>query len=156
MNDETIGNQQPSLTERELGWLAGLIDGEGCIYLCSRGGKRKDNYKAGVRIAMCCHDTIEYTSSLLHKINVPHHITKRSGNPAKNTSDSWAITVEGHKRVLKFLPLITEALITKKQQAQVVWQFSLQREAKWHAAPYDESDLALISAARVMNQRGHR
>lgn len=155
MNDNNMGNQQPSLSEIEFGWLCGLIDGEGCIYICSRGGERTD-YKPGMRIAMCCHDTIEHTSSLLKKIDVPHHITARAGSQKTNRSPSWAITIEGHKRMLKILPVVAPHLVTKKQQAAVVWQFCKERNAGWHRAPYSENQLALLDVARVMNQRGYQ
>lgn len=153
MDDVTIGNQQPSLTDMEMGWLCGIIDGEGCIYMAKR---RENEVRPGVRIAMCDHDTIEYLAELLTKLGVSHHITKRDGNPKKNTSDSWAIVVEGHKRVLKLLPHIAQHLVTKKRQAQVVWQFCEQRSKKWHREAYDDSDLALIAIAKEMNQRGAR
>lgn len=155
MVDETIGNQQPSLSNIELGWLCGLIDGEGCIYICKRGGQRTD-YKAGIKVAMCCHDTIEYLADLLKRVNVPYHIVKREGSKKNNRSASWALSIEGHKRALKILPLITPHLVTKKQQAQVVWQFCQERDNSWHRSPYTKGQIALIEIAGFMNQRGFR
>jgi len=154
MDDVTMGNQQPSLTDIELGWLCGLIDGEGCVYIYRRGGERLD-YKPGIRVAMCCFETIEYLSKLLHKANVPHHITSYKGNEVKNRSPHKVVTIEGHKRLLTILPWLTPHLITKKGQAAVVWQFCKERIEGWHRAGYSESQLALIEVASIMNKRGY-
>ena len=154
MDDETMGNQQPSLTNLELGWLCGIIDGEGCVYINKRGGKRLD-YKPGIRIAMTCFDTIEHVCSLLSKINVPHHVTAYKANKEKNRKGNKAITIEGHKRLLKILPLITPHMVTKKQQCAVVWQFCKERTEGWHRADYTDNQLALIEIASTMNARGY-
>ena len=155
MSDVTMGNQQPSLTDIELGWLCGIIDGEGCVYIYRRGGARID-YKPGIRVAMCCFDTIEYLSQLLHKADVPHHITTYKSSKEKNRQANKCITIEGQKRLLKILPWLTPHLITKKRQAAVVWQFCEERLKRWHRSEYSETQLALIEVASIMNKRGYQ
>lgn len=154
MSDETMGNQQPSYTDIELGWLCGIIDGEGCVYIYRRGGKRVD-YKAGIRIAMCCFDTIERISELLYRMEIPHYVTAYKGNKKKNRSPHKALVIEGQKRLLKVLPIITPHLITKKGQAAVVWQFCKERIEGWHRSEYTPNQLSLIEIAKTMNARGY-
>ena len=65
-----MDNQQPSISMFELGWLCGIIDGEGCIGLWSRGGSRNSEFKPGVRIASTSPEIIETLSYLFSKLDV--------------------------------------------------------------------------------------
>lgn len=156
MTNNTMGNQQPSLSDFDLGWLCGLIDGEGCIGLWSRGGARASEVKAGVRVASTDKPTIEKLCEIYNKLEVTYHITYNKGKESKNTRGNWVVSIEGHKRVLKLLPLIKDRLICKTEQAKLVYEFSNRRDNKWHRSPYDEVELIMIDIAKGFNKVGYR
>lgn len=156
MTDVTIDNQQPSLSDFDLGWLCGIIDGEGTIGLWSRGGNRKDNVKAGLRLASTDKNTIEKFCSILSSLGVTYYITTYKGNKLKNMRNHWSVAIEGYKRILQILPVVKDHLVCKKEQAELVYDFAKRRFNKWHRAPYDEYELVLINIAKEMNRTGYR
>ena len=124
-----MDNQQPSISAFEFGWLCGIIDGEGCIGLWSRGGSREHEYRPGLRIANTSREIIDALCSILDRLNVSYHITHYK--PRKETQkEYWNITVEGFKRLKNLLPVIKDALVSKKQQADLVWEW-VQSRRPW-------------------------
>ena len=147
-----MDNQQPSITAFEFGWFCGIIDGEGCIGLWSRGGARKDDIKPGVRMANTSKDIISAFCSVLDRLDVGYHVTHY--NRGGNTKEYWNVTIEGFKRLTKLLPVIKDSLVAKKSQANLVWEWVESRSSKWHRAPYSERELELPKLVASLNHRG--
>ena len=150
-----MDNQQPSISEFELGWLCGVIDGEGCIGLWSRGGKRSSEYKPGLRLANTSKPLVDKFCLLLSALNVGHHVT-HYGPRNERSKEYWAVTVEGFKRLSNLLPVIKDCLIEKKPQADLVWQWCASRMSKSVRAPFDEIELSIPVQLSKLNHRGLR
>ena len=147
-----MDNQQPSISAFELGWFCGIIDGEGCIGLWSRGGKRSSEYKPGVRMSNTSKDIIDAYCSVLDRLGVGYHVTyyDRGGN----RKEYWNVSVEGFKRLSKLLPYIKDALVCKRKQATLVWEWCESRTSKQFKMSYTERELAIPTLVAALNFRG--
>ena len=148
-----MDNQQPSISAFEFGWFCGIIDGEGCIGLWSRGGSRKFEYKPGLRLANTDDAIIESFCSVLDRLNVGYHITQYK--PRSSTTKGYkTVSVEGFKRLKNLLPVIKDALVSKRQQANLVWEWVESRDKKWHRSAYSKEELQIPKKVAELNHRG--
>lgn len=150
-----MDNQQPSISSFEFGWFCGIIDGEGCIGLWSRGGSRKDEYKPGIRMTNTDKNIIDAFCSVLDRLNVSYHITTYKPR-SETTKGYWTVTIEGFKRLKNILPIIKDALICKRSQANLVWEWVQSRDAKWHRSAYSSRELEIPKLLAELNHRGVR
>jgi hypothetical protein len=152
--DITMDNQQPSISAFELGWMCGIIDGEGCFGIWKRGGERQD-FKPGFRMANTSKELVETFCKLLDNLECAYHITHY--NPrSETTKEYWVVTIEGFRRLQKFLPLVKDFLVEKKQQANLIHEWIEGRATKWHRAPYSDRELKIVSLLSKKNFRGKR
>jgi hypothetical protein len=149
----TMDNQQPSISAFEFGWFCGIIDGEGCIGLWSRGGSRKDDFKPGLRVANTSKQIIQSFCNILDRLDVGYHITHYK--PRKEThKEYWNISIEGFKRLHKLLPVIKDCLVEKKDQATLVLEWIESRNSKWHRSQYSARELEIPKLVSALNHRG--
>lgn len=150
-----MDNQQPSISSFEYGWMCGIIDGEGCIGLWSRGGERHKEFKPGFKMSNTSRPVIDAFCSILDRMKVPYHIVHY--NPRNdNTKEYWTVSIEGFKRLKGFLPVIKDALVEKKPQAELVWEWIQSRDSKWHVLSYNERELEIPKQVAELNHRGLR
>lgn len=124
-----MDNQQ--VTDFELGWLSGIIDGEGCFTM-SPGSK--GSYNVGIKLVNTNNLIIEKICDILRKLNLAFHVydAHRSGNqrPAKRVEINGVMRVE--KALKKLLPYI----VAKNEEATVLLEYVTKRLA----TPYGEMD----------------
>lgn len=111
-------------TEIDYAWAAGLIDGEGCIFIAKKNprsdrknGAKTPNYVVAVKVAMCHEETIQrlyeiFQTGSLHKFE--HTEEKLS------TSYIW---VSQAKTVRGILEKIAPYCITKREEIIVALEF---------------------------------
>jgi hypothetical protein len=154
LENETMDNQQPSITAFELGWFCGIVDGEGCFGIWSRGGERKD-WKPGFKMANTSKELVDAFCSVLDRLDCPYHVTYYKPRSA-TTKEYWSVSVEGFKRLQKLLPVIKNLLVEKRSQACLIHEWIESREPKWHRAPYSERELEIVGLVSKKNHRGVR
>lgn len=98
------------MKETEIAWLAGLFDGEGCVW--SRWPKRKNVI---VEIKMTDKATIERVNELFPGRMVLGHLS------GWGTKPQWRGSLDT-RGTLSFLCLVLPYLVTKKRQAQIAIQ----------------------------------
>jgi hypothetical protein len=77
--------------------------------------------------------------------------------PKARRREYWNVVVAGLKRVVRYLPLLTEYLCDEKRdKARLTLEFCESRLAKWHAAPFSERELELATAVSHLNVRGKK
>jgi hypothetical protein len=97
-----------------LAWAAGIIDGEGCLYV----HKHKRNYVATLRVKMIHRPTIE---RLEQTFGVG---TLRTDPPGKQSKrQTWSWTVSGHA-VADVLYPVLPFLTTKRHEARLLLSFT--------------------------------
>lgn len=101
------GVEGHGMTETEKAWLAGLFDGEGCVW--SRWPKRMNVI---TEIKMCHRSTIERVNSLFPGRVAIGHLSGWSVKPQWR----WTLDTKGTKQ---FLLEIMPYLVTKKKEAEI-------------------------------------
>lgn len=116
-----------SLTELEKAYIAGVIDGEGCITLYRREIKQHGTitYVLQVSIANTSKALIEWLQLKIPLTGIYTHSQQRyklNGEP-KRKSYRWVVS--GNQRAKAFLSLILPYLVIKKSQAEAALSYNL-------------------------------
>ena len=142
------------LSSIDAAYLAGLVDGEGCITACHRRAhsetrERNPSAIGGVRVAMCAPDLIQWIHSITGLGKV-YHLPAR-----KNThKDSWLWT-PGLRESARFLEAILPYLRLKGRQASLLVELahikSQSRRGRQHNL---ERQQEIVREIHVLNKRG--
>jgi hypothetical protein len=151
-----------AVTDIELGWLAGVIDGEGTIafspYPLRHKGKIIQELRIKPQIIVTNTDKvlIEKVSDIFGRSNIGVHFQTRtqhgnsfSGNKLTRYRPLHVANISGFKRARKALELIGPHLVSKRVKAEMVLRYIVQRELKRSGkreCPLDRDDLELILA----------
>jgi len=173
-----MDNQQA--TDIEIGWLAGIIDGEGWLGMTVfnpqperlRGMGQKRKVKLECKVTNCDQEIILKTAAIFQKIGInPYLRTINSLGPGRRLVHEVAtkhmVTIE------KLLNVVGEHLIgNKRERAQIMLKFIALRRANPGAEnpayaggvkgrhgtrtlyPYTEEELDLVEACRELQSRG--
>ena len=144
-----MDNQQEMLRGDRIAYLCGLIDGEGCVgvYACARPSRLGTNQTIQVKPTIALANTeralIDEYCSILKELNVPFWVSHR---PAQGrNAESWTVTVNGLKRVMRLLPyLIAGCKGKKRENARDMFAFCQSRLSDWLRAPYTAEQFELI------------
>ena len=98
------------MTDFELGWVAGIIDGEGCIG-CYRYGRDKNKKRPIIQVENTSYDIIEKLSQLCGGVN--YEIIRRN-RPRSKRIWTWRLYGKG---LLGFLEKIEPILVSKRERA---------------------------------------
>ena len=141
-----MGNQQA--TEAEIGWLAGIIDGEGHIGISMQNKSVSRSVSVDLQIVNTDFALIDKVVSILRKLDVNPHIRDRIHIKATWSSNRIvALRKFAHvKRVLDaVLPHLTGM---KREKALIVLALIESRMTKTRFDKYDEHELALVKDFR--------
>ena len=159
-----MDNQQEMLNEFEIGWLAGIIDGEGSITLNVRKKHWKGWNGIGVDMKIIIVNTdggiIDKVISIMNKICIEPHLLEKGTNPIYSetgktyhnpTKTMLVITISKMAELLKILNLIQPHLSgEKKHRASIIMKFIERRQgretnrSKGGATWYDKYDWQLV------------
>ena len=111
----------------ELAWLAGIWDADGNISLVKR---------AGIVVPSCSFTNtnkklVDNVERILTANGVAFNTSYQDRGERKNAKPAWNLKIEGRPRCRVFLPLITDLLVGKQEQAKLV--------AKWLKLPNAKS-----------------
>jgi len=112
----------------DLDYIAGLIDGDGCVnmhYIASKRSKL-GRYTPQVLFINTDKQIITSYCSVLKNNNIGYNVQFRTAGKATNRR-RWDIVVSGVKRTKNILELITDKLKTKKEQANLLLQYCISR-----------------------------
>jgi hypothetical protein len=131
------------ITDLELGWLSGIIDGEGCIMAAWSNRKREvgGSLCVKVQIEACSDVMILRCAQLLQGLEVHFYLSplklKKGGN-----RPSRQLLVKRRADVLKLLRILHPHLVVKQKEAELgIWFYSRwgdQRGRNTALAPKDE------------------
>ncbi len=143
-----------TLTQTEAAYMAGIIDGEGCIMLSAR-GNRKQLPRIMVYVANTNFDLIHYIKATV-KCGAIHQHTRVHHKNAGNRKDQMRWNADG-RCAIRILEQIEPFMICKFRQSQVVRKF-YERYLTNH--PYliseeEERDISdMIAEIHRLNRRG--
>lgn len=140
-----------SVSETQIAWLAGLIDGEGCVHLALHHGKV--GITARVEIRMTCQETINRAAEIIAALvreppNRSHQYYKRESD--WGTRVQWSLYVTKKSTVQCLLESLLPYLITKRLEAGVVLIYLSRacRVKQYRATEYDHMLRKLCSALK--------
>lgn len=151
-----MDNQQLS-SEAKLGWLAGIIDGEGCIQLAKQKYRDKIHYRPQLVIGNTSKEIIEAIVSIAQEHNLPVYLMNRMYAAKNSTSTTAVVQIMGLRRVQKWLSLIKPYLFGKRRQASIVLRYIDHRLSQPYPFPnadtFGEIDIAFRSELDTENHR---
>ena len=147
---------------RDISWLSGLIDGEGCLYLQKRqckSGKHSERRKSfdlipEVIIINSTWPNIEHADKILKELKVGHfiysikHYGTRPGNKPK-----WGIRISGLFRCKALLVEIMEDLIGKRKEAELLHKYICSRLSHPNkTTPYTDDEIKTYDVLRMLKE----
>ena len=133
------------MKETDRAWLAGIIDGEGCISLF----RRHTYYVPSVKVANTNEKLINRCKEILDEAGIEYYIRYSDRGERKNAKPAWEITLESRPRVIAVLELVLPYLVSKDEQAKLVLDWC----SKGKRNP-TETEAVFIDNIRALNQRG--
>ena len=111
------------MTDLEIGWVAGLIDGEGCISISCEPPKPYNNrrspyYQLHLDVLMTHLPTIEKLCSVTGMGEIKHRVKPTF---ARNQSFHWRVVCN---QAAALLQVIRPAMVTKAEEADIALEFS--------------------------------
>ena len=168
--DETMGNQQA--TQAEIGWLAGIIDGEGYLGLQSYVDKRLSRYSK-LRIDPCLHITNTDKEIILKSQKI---MRKLGLNPYIRASNAHGIFQKDIYRLqtkhmgqmglvlIAVLPYLTGEkairgkylleFIALRKSTDMVWFPITSKRQNGPMKPYSSRELELLKLCQANQRRG--
>jgi hypothetical protein len=140
----------PKLTELELGYLVGLIDGEGTITITAR---KKIKKKAGFQLLATL--TIVNTSENLAIWLQSLGFRKQKRKRFELYKVCYMACSEGYG-ILPLLKRIEPYLMVKQKQCQLVIKYIEKRLEMEMNSPYDKQDVEIMTQVRTLNMKGKR
>lgn len=132
----------------EIGWIAGIIDGEGYLGIAEL--REQGNVRwSGPRISVS--STTACMQKRLAQAFGSGTICLKDKSSYKNQKDVYCWDLASSKECAAFLTVIEPVLIVKKEQAQLVKEFSLRR---LRGERYTEWEQEAIERIHALNKRG--
>ena len=125
MDTETISRKDSAAT-----WLAGAVEGEGCLYAYwGVTGRKTPALRVALAIANTHPAFIRKTTECLVDLESHFYITVATASSKKRAKrDIAQIVVEGQGRLKKLLRILLPHLACKKQQAEILLELIAYRE----------------------------
>lgn len=144
------------LTEAELGWLAGIMDGEGTICLSKEKASRRNHLYARCTIHVIANTNpalIARVTALLSKVEIRYSIGTLIGEQkrAKNWKPAWNVKISTIDAMKDFLEMVRPYLVGKAEQADIAVLFLARRFSSHAAWGILESEELLIARCQELN-----
>jgi len=105
--------RKAGVEEWEMGWLGGILDGEGCIQ-----GSAVSSF---IRVVTTTPVIEEKFASIARRLGIAVRLTKRSPKD-KRWNAAWEIDVRGYRGQWKLLKVVQPFLVLKRRDADLVLQ----------------------------------
>lgn len=144
--DETIGNQQA--TQAEIGWLAGIIDGEGHIGISLQNRKVSRSVSVDLQIVNTDFALTDRVVEIMNKLGVNPYVRDRVHNK-KTWSTNRIICLRKFASVMRILDAVEDNLTgITREKARLMRLLIESRMQKTRFDRYDEYELALVDDFR--------
>jgi predicted RNA-binding protein with EMAP domain len=142
MKDETIDNQQA--TDLEIGWLAGIIDGEGYIGFSRQNTKKCRSIRPDIQVVNCDPDVILKIRKILNMFGINPYIRERM-HDKKKWSRNYILSMSRFSHLKKLIDTIGHLLTgEKKKRAELMIELVNSRITKTKSDKYTDYELSLV------------
>lgn len=142
------------MTETEAAYLAGLIDGDGCIHAV-RQKKSNPSHSDGFRLMLSVWNTNEAIIDYLHGLLGGQRGSQDRGVAAHRPSHYWQISTNGVREVL---PQLIPYMRIKRERAELALELAshLGQNGRWEPPTPEVKELRmrLYEELKALNQRG--
>ncbi|MFA6385939.1 MAG: hypothetical protein WCW29_04310 [Candidatus Paceibacterota bacterium] len=164
--NETMGNQQETISDIEKSWLAGILDGEGSIGISRLMSHRKNpTLTPRISIGNTNMKIINHVREILEKIPITMFIEKCQKVENKNWKQASVIQISHIIGVKKLLDVVTPFLIGKREQAEILLSFVNSRIKIYKSlnripgnggrgTPYTDEEIKLCYQLKILNKKG--
>jgi len=146
------------LSDLQVGYLAGIMDGEGTITFVYHKSKTDVNVIHSPVVFVCAVANsnpliIESVTSLLRALGIRHKVfTPKKEWNKKAKKRPYAVHVQGMDSAKAYLKVIGEYLSGKKEQATLTLEYLERRKEGQRVKEITERDLQIIATVRDMNR----
>lgn len=142
-----MGNQQ--VTELELGWLAGIYDGDGYIGFSRQNTKKCPSIRPDVQLVNCDVEIIAKVIAILRKIGINPYIRERIHNKKDPNKKKWSrnfiVSFSRFAQIKRFIDTIGHALTGEKHyRAEIMIKLVNSRIPKTRGNNYTPEERALV------------
>ena len=131
-----------SISDYDLGWLVGILEGEGCFYLDQRWAKGTGSVR--IQVKMTDEDTVNKVASLFEQIlGKPVEVRESSANLAKQ-SQPYQVSIGGQD-ARALMKLVVKRMSWRRRQR--IWQCLNNYKQPKTTMKLTLSDLKLVSNA---------
>jgi hypothetical protein len=142
-------NQQKRVTDLDLGWLAGIIEGEGCFYLQATHNRKQTAYSPQIFITNTNERIIAKAERIIKALGLACYIYLQKQGSYRNC---WKVAVMGMKRVQRFIHILYPYIECRREQLECLKTFTEERLSKIRTAPYGEKELWAIECLHKLNR----
>lgn len=140
----------------ELGWLSGIIDGEGSFcFKSTRTPQGYECFRPCFFLANTDKSIIDRFGRILSQLGLPFNIRLHGQRKSRN-KPAYQLSVEGLKRVKRMLEVLDGRIGSKKRAADVLHEYITMRLQKPNHAPTGPEEYAIVAKSRAVNQRGNQ
>jgi hypothetical protein len=143
-----MDNQQERLSDFDLGWLIGIIDGEGSFWLA----RSPSGYLPVFEIVNTNFDIIAQIELCLKKLGISYHIYIPTRNSRQKPYKK--LEVKGIERLKKFFDKLAKYFKCRFDQADLLRQFVEHRLSVPKLEPYTEVENQIFYLLKHFNHRG--
>lgn len=150
-----MDNQQVTATPFEIGYLIGILEGEGCFVIVKRITKSSYTLSPVIEVYNTNEAIIESFVSIMFKLNLPCYVETRQRS--KNWKPIKQIRITGLQRVYNVLSTLMPYIKCRKDQAEILFKFCksrLEKNKEQYRNYYDGSEQACYAILRDLNTRG--
>lgn len=144
-----MDNQQERLFN--LGWIVGLLDGEGCFCLdVKRREGKNDYYSPSIWVGNTKYLIIDKVIQIYRELEISFHVLHKTLKSGKRFTQ---IRVNGLKRVKRFFDKISiEYFECRQNQAKILIDYIDLRLSKVYNSPMTEKEHELALNLKVLNK----
>lgn len=140
-------------TQTQLAYLAGILDGEGSIYIQSRNRNNSINYFPRFQIVNTNKELLDWVKEIFG--GIVYEKPRKHLNPNWRMQYEWFSTRE---QIDQILPLIIPFLIIKKKHAEVMLEFRktfLNKKSFKISKEINEFRKDCLTQLKALNKRGN-
>lgn len=150
-------NQQAKIEEIELAWLGGFFDGEGslCMMRTNLGKFKVNGEPVGgfvPRMTICNTNfaILPTICGIAEQLGLPYHIYDNMDSKTRKSHNlpSWHFSVQGLKRMTRWLMIIFPYLKVKRPQAELLLEYSISRSKMRKNTPLTKRQKEIIDIFR--------
>ena len=143
MKDETMGNQQA--TDVELGWLAGIIDGEGYLGFSHENRRKSRCVRTDMQIVNCDIQIIDRAKRILNKMGINPYLRERC-HDKETWKTNYILTVSTFANLKMLFDSILDHLTGQKQcKGRLMLRLINSRIGKTRGDKYTGDELSIVN-----------